>query len=103
MEDHTPGVGAFHMPGVATLGSSQVVPPGVRAVSSLLAGVLPPSLPHAGVRDPEPPHAGVFEPDPPHAGVFEPDDPPVQAGVRLELAPPPVQAGVRPPSPRYAG
>ena len=114
----TPGVGAFHTPGVATLaGSSHCVTPGVLAVSSLLAGVRLPSRlelhagvrlpeagplelgpPHAGVREPEldgPPHAGVLEPDPPHAGVFDPE--PLHAGVLLEL--PVVQAGVRDPIP----
>jgi len=121
--ENAPGVGAFQIPGVATFdGSSQGVAPGVFAVSSLRAGVLPPSLfPHAGVRlpddvqagvlDPDAPQAGVFDPDvaPPHAGVRDPDVPhagvlepdPVQAGVRLLL--PAFQAGVRPSSARYAG
>ena len=112
--DTTPGVGAFHTPGVATFAESSHDAPGVRAVSSLRPGVLPPSrpphagvrlpeaAPHAGVRDPEAgPHAGVLFPaaPPPQAGVLEPD--PVQAGVLFE--PPAFQAGVRPPSALYAG
>lgn len=113
----TPGVGAFHTPGVVTLeGSSHWVTPGVLAVSSLVAGVRPPSrlelhagvrLPDAGPLDVGPPHAGVLEPEPdepPHAGVLEPElpqagvlDPEFQAGVLLEL--PAFHAGVRDPIP----
>jgi hypothetical protein len=111
-------VGAFHTPGVETFaGSSHCITPGVLAVSSLLAGVRPPSRlevqagvrlpdagplepdpPHAGVREPEPedpPQAGVLDPEPPHAGVFDPEL--FHAGVLLELFA--FHAGVRDPIP----